>query len=247
MSIYRYPTWLAILFVLGAAQSTRAQEVTLNQTKAISGNITPGDTPGFPITITRPGRYVLTSNLNPTPASPFGIEVKAYDVTIDFNGFILHGGFQQAMGVGIHGGSVNTVKIMNGLIAGFGTALFGRDSWVVENMRISANGFGIYLFDFARVQRNTVTLNSVGIRCKGGCLIEGSVISKNGTGVEIETGNVLGNAITSNAGFGIKAWTISKTPIGFGNNLLYDNNLQGDQVEASFMIPLHPNACVPGC
>ena len=44
---------LTVLFVVGAAQSLSAMEseVTLNQNKPISGNITPGDGPGFPITM----------------------------------------------------------------------------------------------------------------------------------------------------------------------------------------------------
>jgi Right handed beta helix region len=237
-----------MLAAFGATQSVDAMEteVALNQDVAMMGGVTPGDVPGFPITITRPGRYVLTSNLYPD-FDKVGIEVQAYDVTIDFNGFILHGNFQQAM-VGIHGGSVNTVKIMNGLIAGFGTAIYGKDSWVVENMRISANsGTGVHLFDFARVQRNTITLNHSGIRCADGCLVEGNVISQNGIGVEINTGTVLGNTITSNSGVGIKAWATVKSPIAFGNNLLHNNNNQGAQVDADKLIPLQPNACLPSC
>ena len=79
MSIHRNaPVCFAILFVVGTAQSVSAMEteVTLNQDKAISGGITPGDAPGFPTTT---------------------------------------------------GDSVNTVRIMNGLIAGFGTAINGKD------------------------------------------------------------------------------------------------------------------------
>jgi len=132
---------------------------------------------------------------------------------------------------------------MNGLIAGFGTAINGKDSWVVENMRISANsGTGVHLFDFARVQRNTITLNATGIQCADGCLAEGNVISKNGVGVEINTGTVLGNTITSNSGVGIKAFAIA-----FGNNLLHHNNNQGAQVDADNLIPLQPNTCSPSC
>ena len=70
------PVCFAILFVVGTAQSVSAMEteVTLNQDKAISGGITPGDAPGFP---------------------------------------------------DHHGDLVNTVRIMNELIAGFGTAING--------------------------------------------------------------------------------------------------------------------------
>jgi len=37
--------------------------VLINQSVALSGNVTPGDTPGFPVTISAPGSYRLSSNL----------------------------------------------------------------------------------------------------------------------------------------------------------------------------------------
>ncbi|MGA7386959.1 MAG: right-handed parallel beta-helix repeat-containing protein [Pseudolabrys sp.] len=243
--------FFAVLFALEAGPPVSAQEteVTLNQNKAISGGVTPGDKSGFPITITRPGRYVLTSNLYPT-LSKNGIEIKAYDVTIDFNGFILHGGFQGQTN-GIDGNSVNTVKIMNGLIAGFKNfAIIGNDSWVVENMRVSANTGGIALKNFARVQRNTITINgTAGISCKDGCLVEGNVISANYEGIQINSGTVLGNTITHNEFFGIEAFEAS-APVGFGNNTLSYNNGGSAQVHAvglKGLKPLQPNACLPVC
>ena len=237
---------LILLFVIGAAQSINAMEtvVTLNQDKAIKGSVTPGDVPGFPITITLPGRYVLTSNLYPKGEG--GIEIWAYDVTIDFNGFILHGEFQGRQGIRAAIG--NTVKVMNGVIAGFQrVAIIGGHSWVIENMRISANGgAGIWLLDFARIQKNTVTLNgSYGIRCRNGCLVEGNVIGENAGGVEINSGAVLGNTIYRNEAFGITAATLA--PVAFGNNMLWGNNGgSGPQVQGN-LIPLHPNACTPAC
>jgi hypothetical protein len=236
------------IFLVGLAQSASAMEteVILNQDKAISGNVTPGDAPGFPIAITRPGRYVLASNLYPMGKQ--GIEIQAYDVTIDFNGFILHGGFQQAHG--IVGSGVNTVKIVNGVIAGFmHVAVYGRDSWVIENMRISANGAGIQLHHLARIQKNTLTINgSFGIQCMDGCHVEGNVISQNFVGVDINSGTVLGNTIYSNRSFGIKARHTVPAPIAFGNNMLWMNNgSTGAQVQGMNLLPLHPNACLPAC
>ena len=31
--------------------------ILIDQTKALAGNVTPGDTPGFPVTISLPGSY----------------------------------------------------------------------------------------------------------------------------------------------------------------------------------------------
>jgi hypothetical protein len=69
---------LAILFVVGVAQSASAMEteVALNDDMAIKGGVTPGDAPGYPITITHSGRYRLTSNLYP-PGEISGIEIKS--------------------------------------------------------------------------------------------------------------------------------------------------------------------------
>src|SRR5882757_8656039 len=62
--------------------------VLIDQNRALAGNITPGDAPGFPISITQPGSYRLSGNLT-VPASTAGIEISASNVTIDLNGFSL--------------------------------------------------------------------------------------------------------------------------------------------------------------
>jgi len=97
MSVWGQLT-LVVLFALVPAASVSATEaeVTLDQDRAVKGGVTPNDGPGFPITITQSGRYVLTSNLYP-PANETGIEIKVHDVTIDFNGFRLHGSYQQEL------------------------------------------------------------------------------------------------------------------------------------------------------
>ena len=53
-------TSLVLMVLPAVAMET---EIKIDQDKAVAGGITPGDGPGFPITLTQPGRYVLTSNL----------------------------------------------------------------------------------------------------------------------------------------------------------------------------------------
>ena len=116
------------LLVFAMPAAAMEVEVTLNQSKAVAGSVTPGDAPGFPITLTQPGRYVLTSNLYP-PAGKDGIEIKAHDVTIDFNGFRLHGGGKASRGIV---GSLNNAKIRNGVIEQFkGDGINGGNFWVI--------------------------------------------------------------------------------------------------------------------
>src|SRR6185503_19566917 len=51
-------------------------EVIITQESAMAGGVTPGDQPGFPVTITKAGRYRLASNLAP-PRDADGIAIDA--------------------------------------------------------------------------------------------------------------------------------------------------------------------------
>ena len=54
----------AFSFALLASLASRAEAVDgvqlINQELALAGNVTPGDEPGFPVTITRSGSYRLS-------------------------------------------------------------------------------------------------------------------------------------------------------------------------------------------
>ncbi|NRA98025.1 MAG: hypothetical protein HRU14_17650, partial [Planctomycetes bacterium] len=67
----------------------------INQVRALAGEITAGDTPGFPVSINTPGSYVLTGNLTTVGTanalSTTVILVASDEVTIDMNGFSVLG------------------------------------------------------------------------------------------------------------------------------------------------------------
>src|ERR1700689_5095189 len=65
--------------------------VLINQSNAAAGSITPGDAPGFPITISQSGSYKLSSDLIVPDANTTAIEITAKWVTIDMNGFSIIG------------------------------------------------------------------------------------------------------------------------------------------------------------
>lgn len=67
---------LAAAILLAPAGQALAAEgvIQINQARALAGGVTPGDEPGFPVTISQPGSYRLTGNLttaaSDTPAIP---------------------------------------------------------------------------------------------------------------------------------------------------------------------------------
>lgn len=246
------PTSILTLFVslaiLSSAPSLVQAETLIDQTKANAGNVTPGDAPGFPVTLSLPGSYELASNLQP-PANKAGIQIASNDVRINLSGFRLNGAAGAT--TGIYGAAFKNVSIRNGTITGFdahGIYGSGGDNWIVESMRVTENGaHGIFVSGtYSIVRASSVTQNGGrGIHCTVSCLVADSIVSANGAfGISINSGTLLGNVILSNVGVGIAG----TAAVGFGNNTLALNNGGGanPQVTGS-PFALHPNACDPAC
>jgi len=205
---------LTALGLLPAAPVFAQGEIVITQAKANAGGITPGDTAGFPVTLSLPGAYILASNLT-VPANKTGIVVTTFNVDIDMNGFRLDGANATGTKVanhGVHGLSLGISRIHDGVITRFkfnGIVLASNsNSWVVEDMQILANnGNGIFALDtaYSRFLRNSILVNGAnGIVCGGFCHIEGNNVSDNGLiGIQLRSGTVLGNTIISNGTFGL--------------------------------------------
>src|SRR6185369_3102538 len=73
-------------------------EVLIDQAQAQAGGGTPDDDPGFPVTISRRGKYKLTGSLN-VPAGQKGIDVTAGNVTLDLNNFRIFGNSRASLGI----------------------------------------------------------------------------------------------------------------------------------------------------
>jgi hypothetical protein len=126
---------LMFLWVSPAAAGLEGS-VLINQARALAGGISPGDTPGFPITISQAGTYALVSNLVPTNDNVNVIEINTSDgVTLDLNRFSILGGgtctfdvvdfnvtscTNTGTGNGIYSLN-NSITIRNGSILGMGT------------------------------------------------------------------------------------------------------------------------------
>lgn len=221
-----------------------AQAQTLiDQNKALAGGITPGDTPGFPITLSQPGSYKLTSNLT-VPANTNGIEVSADGVTIDLNGFTLGGpvnctgsGAQlvcdQGKGYGITYAPNKYVPsrhltVRNGTVTGF--AYNGVDvgnNAYVDSMRIVGNGgAGLNVAGSNAVVAGGIfsTNGTVGIGLGGGAgnLAHHVTVSGNRAGgIGSSFGAMVQSAvIMNNGGTGINGGSIDSSNVsGNGYNI----------------------------
>jgi hypothetical protein len=238
-------TLLAAFAILSAAPAIAADgQIVITQAKANAGNVTPGDAAGFPVTLSQPGSYILASNLQP-PATKAGITITSNDVTIDLNGFRLNAAAGAT--TGIFGADFISATIRNGTITGFDAhGIYSTgENWVVEDMRVVGSGaYGIHVGEDSSVRDSTVKQSgNTGILCGARCLVESSTSSGNGgVGIATQSGTIVGNVIINNTGFGI----LGDGLVGYGNNTLAGNNLDGPQVNGG-VADLHPNLCDPAC
>lgn len=242
-----------LLVVSPASAVTNENGDTLITQAAVNaGNITPGDAPGFPVTISQPGTYRLATNLTVTTAVN-GIEVRANEVTIEMGGRTLAGS-----GVGRNGiASFNrTLRVVNGNVRGF--TLDGIRTiapyLTVSDMIVTANGRnGIHAdngsstapidVEFSSTSDSKVTFNGTqGILCGHNCRVQYSLISHNGGfGVYFDGmgGFALGNTVTQNGTTGI----VFDSGGGAGNNTVSGNGF----AQITGGTAMFPNACIPAC
>jgi hypothetical protein len=157
--------------------------ILIDQARALAGNVTPGDAPGFPVTITRPGSYKLASNLT-APQDSDGIVIAANDVTLDFNGFTLTASPRGRFGIFDGFEERARVTIRNGVVTSFAGAieLFDIANVDLRDMRIQNDG----------PQSNVVLIGSGSIVMNN--IIEGGDFSLLAGTNSIISGNVVRNA-----------------------------------------------------
>jgi hypothetical protein len=158
---------LFALATLALAATAQAQVITIDQAKALAGNVTPGDAPGFPITISQAGSYRLMSNLTVADAGSTAIKITHPHVTLDLNGFTVQGPILCSAGgapnvvsctsdgmaasarghgieVYISGTQRSAVLVKDGTVTGFAgpgiSGLMGDRPVDVLRMRVTGNG-----------------------------------------------------------------------------------------------------------
>ena len=157
---------IVLIFLLFSAALAQADDgvYQISSTCANFGCF-PGDASGYPITISSPGSYVLTSNLVSGLENTNIIRITSNNVTIDMNGFSIIGprtctGFGVSIALGCdHPGmtadgisapnSVHSIVIKNGMIKGMdsGIAILGGvdNSNMVINVIAEENEEGILI------------------------------------------------------------------------------------------------------
>jgi hypothetical protein len=135
----------------------------IDHAKAMAGGTTPGDAPGYPVTISQPGSYRLSSNLVQPNANTDVLVITASNVTLDLNGFSILGAtvctgdrepicvgggsattvFQTGRGI-VAGDNLTGVTVRNGTVQGMGNAgiLLHGGGHLVEYVLARSNAFG---------------------------------------------------------------------------------------------------------
>jgi parallel beta-helix repeat protein len=202
-----------------------AAETTITHAKALAG-LGGCDTPGYPVTICRPGRYVLLTDLR-VPVGADGVAITVSLVTLDLNGFSIYSAGECGAGAGFGIRSVpfaTAITVLNGDVScqgGIGISLLGGKHRV-EQVSALRNSTGIRVGEYSHVRNSIATDNrAYGILAEEGCTISGNTASLNRVDGIAETGSavVLGNTARGNGRFGLNLGTTT----GFGDNVLTGN------------------------
>jgi len=190
---------VAALPALGAGGS-----LEINHACATIAGCFPGDAPGYPVTITLPGAYHLTSNLVIPDADTDGIEIEANDVGIDLRGLaILGANCVSSGGVCSNSGFGNGVaddflspdrnwgtSLRNGTIAGMGArAAELGDQANLSDLTLRSNRFSVTVGDGSRVRRCVIEGSRMGVD-SGSVVTDNVVSASSGAGLDLAGGSV---------------------------------------------------------
>lgn len=182
-------TLAVLLLATCIAPAARAVDgvVEINRDAVQAGGITPGDTPGFPATLSRSGSYRLTGDLlSNSRATPL-VDITADRVSLDLNGFTvgacvsgLSCGIGTAALVDAFGGT--DVRVHGGLVTGAGgtcVRITGRGD--VRDLQVVGCERGISVGPDSRVADVTVADSAgVGITLGRASVLRDSVVTGSG-------------------------------------------------------------------
>lgn len=219
----------ALVWIATAAHAGDGR-VEINQSCAATGCFV-GDSAGFPVTISSPGSYVLTSDVVVATADAGGIFVQTGGATLDLNGFSVRGPVTCSRnedlqydatlitcsgsgdGIGIYATSTSLVR--NGTVSGFGSYGISAEGALIrpvtiEDVRVEQNAQGGIYLNNGTIRRATVSLNGASgiFNVAGGdasstILIEDSTIAFNKSHGIALAGKIRSTRLSYNGGSGI--------------------------------------------
>lgn len=250
LNLKRALAYLAVAALAGGSFSVHAVDgVTLiDQSRALAGGVTPGDLPGFPITLSRAGSYRLAGNLTVSDANTTAIEVTAGNVTVDLNGFEVRGPVSclfpptSCSPLGTGKGVNGATRVTNGSVTGMGSV--GVNAGTVTDVFASQNGdSGVQCHVCARIHSHRNFGQGI-VSSDPGSTVVNSVASQNGLtgiysvgsiasstafqnggrngplneGFRVINGSITGSTATNNTGVGIYASNSNVS----GNSITYN-------------------------
>jgi hypothetical protein len=198
--------------------------VLIDQTHALAGSITPGDAPGFPVTLSQPGSYRLTGDLIVSDGNTTAIKITADHVTVDLNGFSIIGPTvctsspaicpAVGQGIGIQADNGPTadaprgIRVFNGTVRGMGaTGIFitGQGS-LIERVTADSNGGGGFLVAGSVIEC-TATRNGSNFGIFAIVVRDSLATDNHGVGIQLDAsgGVANGNIASFNGDHGISA------------------------------------------
>jgi hypothetical protein len=214
-----------VLACVAAAASLNAQATPgafeINQACVADGCFS-GDAPGFPVTVSQPGIYVLSSNVEVSDYTQTAIAITADDVSLELNGFRVSGPNvctgQQADctsndnegGVGIDSVNTRNVSIRNGVVNGFGFAgVNAGESNLIDRIHSQNNGrAGFRMKAGSTITNSLGTFNGyIGISANEAArIIDCSAFNNGQFGMTTSQGSVLDRVILKDNPTGIYDW-----------------------------------------
>lgn len=173
--------------------------VIINQTNAMQGNITLGDALGFPIIISTPGSYLLTSNLRVPDNVEHAIEITSANVTLNLGGFSISKQHEDGYSV-VFGQGVDHVTVLNGHVKGMGgIELNGQNNCVTKiHLRcpIGSGAVGVRIGDFGVVSGNILSGVDIGIIVGKGSAVSNNIVRQAGVGITAADASIIkGNTL----------------------------------------------------
>jgi hypothetical protein len=191
----RWLSSVGLVALIAVPAPARAGSLEIDQLCAAVGCF-PGDAPGFPVSITAPGEYRLTSNLDlrslPGAENTKAILISADDVTVDLAGFALLGPTlcsgqpttcaPTGTGSGVSSSGKGTT-VRDGAVTGFGSSGVSIVSGRLEGIRSWSNGSnGLLTVGEAAVVVDSAAFRNGndGIQTYRYAVIAGSTAAQNG-------------------------------------------------------------------